>query len=503
MAVSIRELLGDVRAHLETVGDVDAEHAMAAAAGLAAIGRALSHLHGYRPYMPREDEARPPQADALARACLETAPCWPDSAGRVADLLGVAADIIGRGAPSFTREQRWTLTEALAETARRCTDAAQRFQPYTAIPQLVAVRAAAVACERRAAELPAAAADRTALDHLVPAPHITTGAGDRIVDAAAALHRAITRQPDYPRLHMAEMVITLNAAHLATDHAAAALRDAAGVAEPHSGRPADSSGLPGLAAPDAWRAARAWCASFDDGTKLRPPDDSPIASAAARLGRAVLDHLGSTTAPTNRTVLTEPRTLLALETVIGLLPDVANGLDRGTRHWVANRQLWAPERRLLSYEDRNDVATSTDHAAVVECFDLEPLTAALGNAAQLTSALASELAQHSPAPSQQLHVSEAHSAATDADRFLSIRAQSARDAVRRAHALHPTEWALPTQPRAIRADPHEHGHDPIERARAAVERVSARRNQLDASTQRLTQRRRNDLCASDGWEAVR
>jgi hypothetical protein len=308
---------------------------------------------------------------------------------------------------------------------------------------------------------------------------------------------------------MAEMVITLNAAHLATDHAAAALRDAAGVAEPHSG----SSGLPGLAAPDAWRAARACCASFDDGTKLRPPDDSPIAAAAARLGRALLDHLGSTAAPTNRRVFTEPRTLQALETVTGLLPDVANGLDRGTRYWVANGQLWAPERRLLSYEDRNDVVTSTDHAAVAECFDLEPLTEALGNAARLTSALASELAQHSPAPSQQPHVSEAHTAATGADRFLSIRAQSARDSVRRAHALHPTEWALATRPQVTdgdeTADQHEHGHDPMRRARAAVDRLTARRNQLErqrddhASTQRLTQWRHYDAGVSDGWDAGR
>jgi hypothetical protein len=499
MAVSIRELLGEARANLEGgVETVNAEHATAAVAGLAAIGRAVDGLYGCRPLMPWADEAQPAQAAALAVACLETARCWPDGGGRVADLLGVTADAIGRRAPSFTHEQRWALAEALAETARRCTDLAQQFQPLAEVPHLAAVRVAAVACERRAAELPACAADRTALDHLVPARHITTGASERIVDAAAALHLEITRRRHYPRLHMAEVVITLNAAQLATAHAAAALREAACAER-------DSNDLPGLASPDAWHAARANCASFDDGTKLRPPDGSPVASAAARLGRALLDHLGSTAAPANRTALTEPHTLQALQTVAGLLPDVANGLDRATGLWVANRQLWAPERRLLSYEDRNDAVTSAGSAEAAGRFDLEPLSEVLRNAAHLTSALASELAQHSQ--SQQPHRSEAHIAATVADRFLSIRAQSARDAVRRAGALHPTEWALPTRPRAIHL--HETAHqrnDPIDRARDAVDRLTTRRvqpaRQRDerVSAQRLTALRRDDHCSSDGWE---
>jgi hypothetical protein len=513
MAVSIREMLGDVRAHLDAVPIVDAEHAAAAVAGLAPIGRALDRLYGCRPHLPYGDEAQPPQAAELTRACLEAARCWPDGAGRVADLLGVAADTIGRSASSFTHEQRWALTEALAETARRCTDAAHRFQPYAAVPQLAAVRAAAVACERRAAGLPARAADRTALDHLVPASHITGGASDRIVDAAAALHLAITGRWYYPRLHMADVVITLNAAQLATAHAAAALREATALAEPHPRRPAHSPGLPGLAAPDAWRAARAGCASFDDGTKLRPPDGSPVASAAARLGHALLDHLGPIAEPTTRTALTEPRTLQALQTVTGLLPEVATGIHRATQLWLANRQLWAPERRLLAYEDRNDVATSTERAAPADYSDLEPVADTLRNAARLTSSLTSELAQHAPTPARQPYLSETHTAATVADPFLSLRAQSAHDALRRAHALHPTEWALPTRPRPIHtdqtADQHEPGHDPIRRARAAVDRLTARRDQRErqrdeqARIERLTRWRHEDHGVTDGWDAGR
>ena len=456
MAVTIRQLLGDVRAHLDdtTTGPVsDAASALVAVAGLAPIGRALDRLYGYRPHDPLEDETQPPEIPPLTHACLDAARCWADAGGRIADLLGATADTIGRHTHTFTHEQRWALAEALAETARRCTDAAQRFEPYATIPQLTTARAAAVACERRAVLLPVSAADRTALDHLVPGHHATAGATETIVNAAAALHLAITSAGYHPRLHMAEMVITLNAGQLATAHAAAALERqttlrAGSHADPRTtpGK-GPTRGRPGLAAPDAWRAARTRCASFDDGTKLRPPDDSPIASAAARLGRALLDQLGTAPTPTNPTTSNHPQVLETLQTVTGLLPDVAARLSRATRTWIADRKLWAPERRLLSYEDRNQAVTSTDRLAVVEYADLEPLTGALRLAAGLTTALASELAQHSPHPARQPHLTEAHTAATGAARYLSIQAQSAHDAVRRAHVINTQEWALPTKPR--------------------------------------------------------
>lgn len=455
MAVTIRELLGDVRAHLDdttTSPVADADSALAAVAGLAPIGRALDRLYLYRPH--DLDENEPPQVALLTHACLDAARCWPDAGGRVADLLGATADTIGRHAHTFTHEQRWGLAEALAETARRCTDAAQRFEPYATIPQVTTARAAAAACERRAALLSAAAADRTVLDHLVPGRLATAGTADnRIVDAAAALHLAITSAGYCPRLNMAEMVITLNAGQLTTAHAAAAVQRqatlrAAANTDPRTTPAEDPTlGRLGLAAPDAWRAARTHCASFDDGTKLRPPDDSPIASAAARLGRALLDQLGTTPTPASPTTIDDPQALQTLQTVTGLLPDVASRLSRATRPWVADRQLWAPERRLLSYEDRNHAVTSTDRPAVVEYFDLEPLTGALRLAAALTTALASELAQYSPHPARQPHLTEAHTAATDTARYLSIQAQSAHDAVRRAHAMNTQEWALPTGPR--------------------------------------------------------
>jgi hypothetical protein len=179
---------------------------------------------------------------------------WPGQGARVADLLGAAAEVIGTHARTFSGEQRWALTEAFAVTARRLVDAAGQFSPYARIPQLDAVRTAAVACERRATLFPSSAVDRTALDCLVPGRRLTSTANERIVDAAAALHHAICGRGYSPRLCMTELLITVNAAHLATAHAAREL-------------PATAAGT---AAPVAWRAVRVECSGFDDVSKLRP-----------------------------------------------------------------------------------------------------------------------------------------------------------------------------------------------------------------------------------------
>lgn len=156
MAVSIGELLDSVRDHLDArrAAGVDAETAADAAAALVPIGRALDLLYGYRPYAYFGDENRPVEAAALTSACVDAARGWTGQGARVADLLGAAADAIGTRARSFSGEQRWALTEALAVTTRRCIDAAREFPPYARIPQLEAARKAAVACERLATLLP-------------------------------------------------------------------------------------------------------------------------------------------------------------------------------------------------------------------------------------------------------------------------------------------------------------------------------------------------------------
>jgi hypothetical protein len=299
---------------------------------------------------------------------------------------------------------------------------------------LEAARTAAVACERRAALLPVEAADRTALDRLVPGRHLTSTANERIIDAAAALHHGITGRGYYPRLCMAELLITVNAAHLATAHAAHEL-------------PAPA---PGVAAPVAWRAARVECSGFDDGTKLRPPESSAVAAAAARLGRSLLERFGSVPDQPSTAGIASARldtdALASLHTVIQLLPDIAAHLEHATWAWSVQRTLWAPERRLLSFEDRNDIPTRGDRIAQADREDLDRLRHSLTLSGSLTTALAGDLGmaveRSHPGHTRLPHMGDALTTATGKSHYLSIHTQSAHDALRRAHALNPREWAL-------------------------------------------------------------
>jgi hypothetical protein len=448
MAVTIAELLEAVRDHLDQrrAAGMDADAAADAAAGLAPVGRALDLLYNFRPYAYLGDETRPDEAAALSSACVDAARGWPGQGARVADLLGAAADVIGTHARTFSGEQRWALTEALAVNARRCVDAARQFTPYEQIPQLGAVRTAAVACERRSTVLPASAADRSALDCLVPGRHLTNSANERIVDAAAALHHAITGRGYYPQLCMAELLITVNAAHLATSHAAHEVPVT----------------VAGAAAPVAWRAARVECSGFDDGTKLRPPESSAVAAAAARLGRNLLDQSGPAAyqpeAPASSGRCLDADGVATLQTVIQLLPDISAHLDHATWAWSTERTLWAPERQLLSFENRNDVATPGDGIGRADREDLDRLRHTLTLSRSLTTALAADL-DAALVPSQRgghtrlPHMGDKLATATRESRYLSIHAQSAHDALRRAHALNAREFAVPTplkEPRSPR-----------------------------------------------------
>lgn len=281
------------------------------------------------------------------------------------------------------------------------------------------------------------------MDRLVPGRHLTRTANERIIDAAAALHHAITGRGYYPRLCMAELLITVNAAHLATAHAAGEL-------------PADAAGA---AAPLAWRAARVECSGFDDGTKLRPPGSSAVAAAAAWLGHSLLERFGSRPDQPSAAGIAGARldadTLASLHTVIQLFPDIAAHLDHATWAWSAQRTLWAPERRLLSFEDRNDIPTPGDRIARADREDLDRLRHSLTLSCSLTTALASDLGmavkRSQPGHTRLPRMGDALTAAEGKSRYLSIHAQSAHDALRRAHALNPDEWVVPAGSRRARA----------------------------------------------------
>lgn len=444
MAAAIAELLAAAKDQLSATNE-PRQAALEAVAAFAHVARALDSLYTYRPYEQYIDEQCPTVVPTLAASARAAAACWPAADGPIADLVGVAADAIATRARTFNDPQRWTLSVAFAETARRCVDTARCFPPYRNIPHLTSVRDAAVACEQRAAAAPTRDGDRTALDRLIPTA-ATTGFS-AVIDAAAALHSALLARAS-PRLSMAELLITVNAAQLATAHAAA-------IAAHLSPEP----GLhpwhrPALAAPEAWQATRLHCRPFDDTTKLRPPTDSPIASAAARLGRTLIDHLGpapAAGATSAADAATRPDIATALLTVTSLLPDVADRLQLAAHAWGYTGQLWAPERQLLAYEKRTTPTYAPAGVGVATYGDLERLTNSLTLARTLTTALVSDLS--TVAETRLPELTRAHTTTATTSKVLSPMATAAHDALRRSHLLPVEEWAVPTKPGPARTQP--------------------------------------------------
>lgn len=447
MAVTIAELLADAQNRLTGPAAEPRQVAQEAVAAFTHIARALDGLYSQRPYEHKPEQQHPAIVADLAYSARAASTCWPGASGQVGDLVGVAADAIATRARTFTDPQRWALSLAFAETARRCVDTARNFPPYRNIPHLGAVREAAVVCEQRAAAAPVNAGDRTALDRLIADP-VSSGSGlSSAIDAAAALHAALLARPS-ARLTMAELLITVNAAQVATAHAAAYARQL----PPDAGQPPWHG--PALAAPDAWRAARLHCRPFDDATKLRPPADSPIIDAAARLGRTLIDHLGPAPTPGAASpphAGAHPAAAATLLTVTSLLPEIADRLQWAAADWGHTRQLWAPQRQLLAYEDRKIAAADPARVAIASHHDTEPLVISLHVAGTLTTALASDLA--TSIGTRLPNVVRAHTTTVAASTTLSPMAASAHDALRRAQLLPVAEWAVPTRPGPARTQP--------------------------------------------------
>jgi hypothetical protein len=371
MAVTLRELLTDAHRRLDDP-DVDTRAAaLAAVAAFHHVARALEHLYASRPAGQFTPEDRPGPVTELIAVASSAARCWPQAGGRVADLIGVAADAVATRSRQFDDAQRWAISVVLAETARRAVDTARQFAPYADVPHLIAVREAAVACEQRAAQRPAAA-DPTALDRLIPGT-ARAGGISAIVDAVAALHAGTITRP-HAHWRMAEVVITINAAQVAAAHAASYVAHLPAEPGRHPWR------RPSVTAPEAWSTARLLCRPFDDTTKFRTPGDSVIVNSAARLGRCLIDQVGRAPAPgmpSAQPPSVDTERAGAILTVVTLLPEIANQLQRAVRAFAYTRQLWAPERSLLAHEERNEIAASP-RLGVPQFRDLERFHNATG-----------------------------------------------------------------------------------------------------------------------------
>lgn len=445
MAVTLRELFAAAHYRIDRPSADPRGAAQDAVAVFDHVARGLDHLYGSGPTAQSTPEMRPDPIANLIVAARDAARCWPQAHGPVTDLVGAAVDAVVTRSHLFDDPQRWALSVELAETTRRAADTARRFAPYANVPHLIAARDAAVACEQRAAQNPDAT-DPTALDRIIPGT-ARAGGLPAIVDAAAALHEAAVTRP-HTRWRMAEVVIAINAAQVAAAHAASYVAHLPAEPGTHPWH------RPSLSAPEAWSTARILCRPFDDATKLRPPVGSAIVGSAARLGRGVIDQLGP--APTVGVLSAEqasddPERAGAILTVIAVLPEIANQLQRAVHAFAYTGQLWAPERNLLAHEERDEIGVEPPRLGVPQYRDLERLITTLPVAGTLSTALAADLA--SVAPTRLPDVTRAHTASTAANGALSAMAMGAHDAARRGRLIVEREWAMTPTSNPRRTNP--------------------------------------------------
>jgi hypothetical protein len=435
MSTSIRDLLAQVEWNLNNQAAPSPQTATEAIETLRPIGRGVALLADVR--LPRERQSAMRQ---LATHCETASDAWPPPHGRNAQLIGAAADIIGRLAPTMSAQENWAATCSLTHLAIIAARAGRVFPPHNTSPVLQDVHAAAAVLEQATAtDIPTVAGQKV-LDRLIPNPSITAEAG--IVAAAeaaptlvAAVHATVARSG----LTLAEFLTCTLAAELSARHGQL-------VAEAVRGPAEDTQ--PWHATADAWKALRVHCRPFDDGTKKTKPDHSEVIEVAERLIDSLRREFGrpsdaSPDALRRRDDLPELAT--HIRAVANQLPDLAVHLERARKRWLEEHRMAAPERKLASFEHRPPGRTPTANRIVlVGKTDLTDLATAVADARHLSVALAYQLDRGSDRVGRQPQpaIAAAHGAMTSNARSLGQRANRAQ---RAATANQTPTWAIPTQ----------------------------------------------------------
>lgn len=448
------------------VTQVSAEDAIAAVTTTArALGQLTAEPATRR--TPTLDAERTDLITHLTAATQPVAQVWPAHPAAtasatgvsVADLVAAAADVAARLTPTLGDAQRWAIAVAFAETIRRCAHAAQSYPPYRTVPQLRRVELAAAALEQHATLRPPTPLGSAILDRAVPLPHppVATLGITAAPDAIAGLLHQL-------RAAVAQHRLTLGDAFAATLVARSAAGHAATLATALTR--ATAAPPPWRASPAAWQAVQYAYAPFDDGTKntvttpeVEPPSDTvpvddSVVGPSATLAWAITLHDALRAPPATRSAgsyatnagvpywpsqLDElAQTVTALRVVSNGLPELALLLRRATDDWHTHRTLYAAERRLTSYEDRNHAVTSTTRIVHPELGDLEELRAALHLAESLSLSLSVQLDRTRPdlGSKPQPALATMHAQALDP----ATLPAAARSALRRAGADTPPQW---------------------------------------------------------------
>ena len=372
----LRDLLGQIQ-DLTLQSSADSQSSASAVTALGHAARALSVLSDDYGYARRAPLARRRLVvRELAQACRAAAEQWPPAAGRLPDLTGAAADVLGRQHLHVDSDAGWSAAIEVSGAVRGCVELAGRFPPYTRLPTLLRTRRVLDAVERIAAFDPPARHMRAAVDIPIPPLELTADSTQFAfaADSVAGLVDALGRDARADTLHLYGVL-----AAAATAESAARL----GTAVANTlGEPTDRG--PWVHAPGGWRVLQAALVRFDDGSRRNAPTGSSTLSWALQLQRSI-ENLRR---PVNGTDIAELAT--TARAVANQLPAIAGHIDSAVARWAAEGKLLARARSLPSSEE-HVLAVIRDKIVVATSRDVGPVLVAGRVTRRLSSALAVEL----------------------------------------------------------------------------------------------------------------
>ncbi|WP_375502684.1 hypothetical protein [uncultured Jatrophihabitans sp.] len=330
MATSIGDLLDMVNARA-----ADASRAERGAA-LARLGRTLSALRvdGLTEAVGSLHEDH---VSMLAVACQALRPAARAADSRLAELSGAAGDAVTTLRESLTRQSRWALAVAYADTALTLAKVDQFNPPTHPADQesLRLIHSAAQQIARDAALDPPTGSGSVILDAPIPGQAVAEPIwAEGVLNAVADLVRA-TRPESEPLTIGQTLAVTLAAEQLAVRAA-----ELVGSTTPVAGARA-------LDAAKAWRAVRVELRPFNDGTR-RPQDYMPpVVQVAERVHAMTTIGFHASGLP--------GRQQAEIAAAAQHLPTLAINLSRTVQQWADGGMLLASDRDLPPREDRADM----------------------------------------------------------------------------------------------------------------------------------------------------
>jgi hypothetical protein len=380
VATSLRDLL----AEMITIARTSASSQTTADDAVVALGRLSRPLTklSYEGLHERSGTQRDLAVRRLGLACEQAGAAWRGiQGGRLADLAGVSADVVGIVVPETSPAERWATALRIGTVTRHLVDAVTAHPPYSGVPELDIVREATHAVRRLGATDPTAwRPGHVVLDRSIPLPHSETATGlDLATASAIALADLLRRhvRANGPGLSVSQALITMRACEaVATRLAEAAAANGTNTSE-------------WRAAASGWRTAWTALRGFRDGAPAdtRPGGDLELVRHAATLA-AGASRPGPPADPTEAGLDAAARRQTQI--LANQLPRIADQLELGVRRWGATGQVCAHANALPFREEQ---ATSWFRGEVITLRprDLEPAVGSIRRAGLLSATVAVSL----------------------------------------------------------------------------------------------------------------